>query len=174
MTINVDTREHAGEWKRIQEQFDRLGVQYFRSKLYCGDYMSLDNARLVIDRKKDLLELCGNVTQQHKRFRRELIRAMEAGIQIIFLIEHGPDIKKLEDVWFWENPRKHEVIWRINKATGKKEKYFISPKATDGNQLYKSMCTIMERYGARFEFCQKSETGQRIVEILKNGETTGV
>jgi len=166
LTINVDTREHNSEWVRIQKQFDRIGVQYFRSKLYVGDYMSLDNARLVVDRKKDLQELCGNVCQQHERFKKELIRAIEAGIQIVFLVEHGPDIKTLEDVYFWQNPRKHEIRWRYNKQTGQKEKYFISPKAVDGKQLYKSLCTIQDRYGARFEFCAKEQTGRRIIEIL--------
>ena len=170
MTINVDTREHKSELDRIQKQFDNLGVQYFRSKMYVGDYMSLDNARLVVDRKKDLQEICGNVCQQHERFKKELIRAMEAGIQIIFLIEHGSDIKTLEDVYFWQNPRKHEIRWRYNKQTGQKEKYFVSPKAVDGKQLYKSLCTIQDRYGARFEFCTKDQTGKRIMEILKDGE----
>ena len=85
MVIQVDTREHKSEWGRIQSQFDSLGVQYFRSKLYCGDYQSLDNAKLCIDRKKDLQELCGNVCQQHERFKAELIRAREAGIQLIIL-----------------------------------------------------------------------------------------
>ena len=168
MIIQTDTREHASEWKRISKQFDDLGQQYIRSKLYVGDYQSLDNAKLVIDRKKDLSELCGNVCQQHERFKKELIRAIEAGIQIIFLVEHGDDIKTLEDVYFWKNPRKHEIRWRYNKQTGKKEKYFISPKAVDGKQLYKSLCTIQDRYGARFEFCTKEETGKRIVEILSN------
>lgn len=166
MTINVDTREHASEWTRIQKQFDDLEVKYFRSKLYVGDYMSLDNARLVIDRKKDLQEICGNVCQQHERFKKELLRAIDAQIQIIFLIEHGPDIKTLEDVYFWQNPRKHEIRWRYNKITGKREKYFISQKAVDGQQLYKSLCTIRDRYGARFEFCNKQETGKRIIELL--------
>ena len=83
LTIQVDTREHKSEWERIQKQFDDLNIQYFRSKLFCGDYQSLDNARLVIDRKRDLQELCGNVCQQHKRFKQELVRAMKNGIKII-------------------------------------------------------------------------------------------
>ena len=174
MTIQADTREHASEWNRISKQFDKIGVQYVRSKLYVGDYMSLDNARLVIDRKKDLQELVGNVTQQHERFKKELIRAIDAGIKIIFLIEHGPDIQTLEDVYFWQNPRKHEIRWRKSKITGKPEKYFVSPKAVDGKQLYKSLCTIQDRYGARFEFCTKDQTGQKIMEILKDGETKGI
>ena len=174
MTINVDTREHQSEWNRIQKQFDDIGIQYFRSKLYVGDYMSLDNARLVVDRKKDLQEVCGNVCQQHERFKKELIRAIEAGIRIIFLVEHGPDIKTLEDVYFWQNPRKHEIRWKYNKQTGQKEKYFVSPKAVDGKQLYKSLCTIQDRYGARFEFCTKDQTGRRITEILRDGEANRI
>lgn len=100
MQIQVDTREHKSEWERIQKQFDKLDVQYFRSKLYVGDYQSLDNPRLVVDRKKNLQELVGNVTQQHERFRKELIRASKAGIQIVILVEHGQGIESLEDVWF--------------------------------------------------------------------------
>ena len=84
MQIQVDTREHKKEWERVQKQFDKIeDIQYFRSKLYVGDYQSLDNPRLVIDRKKDLQELCGNVTQQHERFKAELIRAMQAGIPAV-------------------------------------------------------------------------------------------
>lgn len=52
MQIQVDTREHKAEWERIQKQFDSMNVKYFRSKMYVGDYQSLDNPRLVIDRKK--------------------------------------------------------------------------------------------------------------------------
>ena len=77
MTIQCDTREHKKEWERIRSQFDSLGVEYIRSKLWVGDYMNIDNPRIVIDRKKDLLELCGNITQQHERFKAELIRAQK-------------------------------------------------------------------------------------------------
>lgn len=168
MQIIVDTREHQSEWSRISKQFDELGVKYFRSKLYCGDYQSMDNTRLVVDRKKDLQELCGNVCQQHERFKAELVRAIEQGIKIVILCEHGPEIKSLEDVWFWQNPRKHKVIWKT--VNGKRVKTVISDKAVDGNQLYKSLCTIRDRYNVDFVFCTKEETGRRIVEILSNDQ----
>lgn len=164
MVIQCDTREHRTEWERIKKQFDKEGIQYFRSKLYVGDYLSLDNPRLVIDRKKDLQELCGNVCQQHERFKAELVRAREAGIQLIILCEHGEEIKSVGDVYFWENPRKHEIRWKT--INGKKVKTVISEKATDGYQLHKSLCTIRDRYGVRFEFCSKDETGKKIVELL--------
>lgn len=165
MQVQVDTREHAKEWERIKEQFDALGVQYFRSKMYVGDYQSLDNPRLVIDRKKDLQEICGNVSsKQHERFKAELLRAKEQGIKLVILCEHGADIKSLEDVFFWQNPRKYQIRWKT--VNGKRVKDVISAKAVDGNQLYKSLCTIRDRYNVDFVFCQKEETGQKIIEIL--------
>lgn len=156
MTIQIDSREHKWELARIQRQLTAAGCQTIVSKLYVGDYQSLDNPRLVIDRKKDLLELCGNVCQQHERFQAELKRAINAGIKIIILIEHGQDIQSIEDVYFWDNPR-------LKK----------SPKATTGPALYKSLLTIRDKYNVDFEFCTKSETGVRIMELLSNGKEKG-
>lgn len=164
MDIQIDSREKARAIKKIVQTFDKEGVKHFTSKLLVGDYMSLDNPRLIIDRKQNLSELCGNVCQQHERFKRELLKAMEAGIQLVILVEHGPDIKSLEDVFLWQNPRKHEVRWRY--VNGKREKYVVSAKAMDGNQLYKSLCTIRDRYNVRFEFCEKKDTGKEIIHIL--------
>lgn len=155
MVIQIDTREHKFELARIQSQIERLGVKTINSKLYVGDYQSLDNPRLVIDRKKDLQEICGNVCQQHERFQKELMRARDAGIEIIFLCEHGKDITCLEDVYFWDNPRRKQ-----------------SPRATSGETLYKTLATIGDRYGVRFEFCDKRNTGRRIIELL-GGEING-
>lgn len=166
MQIQVDTREHKAEWERIKKQFDGMDIRYFRSKLYVGDYQSLDNPRLVIDRKKDLLELCGNVCQQHGRFKAELIRGIEQGIRIVILVEHGTDIQELTDVWFWENPRKHEIRWKT--VNGRRVRTVQSEKAVDGPQLYRSLKTIQDRYNVDFVFCTKEQTGRKIVEILSN------
>lgn len=164
MDIQIDSREKARAIKKIVQTFEKEGVNFFTSKLLVGDYMNLDNPRLIIDRKQNLQELCGNVCQQHERFKKELIKAMQANIQLIILVEHGPDMNTLEDVYFWQNPRKHEVRWRV--VNGKREKYVVSAKAVDGNQLYKSLCTIRDRYNVRFEFCEKKDTGKRIIELL--------
>lgn len=155
MTIQIDTREHKWELARIQKQLTNLGIKTIVSKLYVGDYQSLDNPRLVVDRKKNLLELCGNVCQQHERFRNELLRAQDAGIQIIILVEET-GINQLEDVYFWDNPRREK-----------------SPKATTGKLLYRSLITVRDRYNVRFAFCRKSETGKKIVELLSNGKKEG-
>ena len=149
MTIQIDTREKEKAIDKIIFELEKQGIDYVSSKLYVGDYMNFDNPRLVIDRKQNLNELCSNVCQQHKRFRNELIRAKEHNIKIIILCEHGGTIKSLEDVKLWENPR-------LKK----------SPNAITGERLYKVLITIKEKYNIDFDFCEKPETGGKIIEIL--------
>ena len=149
MNIQIDSREKSRAIKKIIKEFDEQEVKHHVSKLYVGDYMSLDNPRLVIDRKQNLTEVCANVCQDHDRFRAELIRANESEIRVIILVEHG--IETLEDVIWWQNPR-------LKK----------SPKAITGERLYKIMQTFERKYGCKFMFCTKEETGKRILEILSN------
>ena len=165
MFLICDSREHKSEWDRIKKQFDAMGIQYDRSKLYVGDYQDISNSLLVIDRKKDLQEICGNICQQHERFQKELMRARSAGVHIVFLCEHGPNIRNLEDVRLWNNLRREPHIEWIG---GKRQKVVDSPNALTGEQLYKALCTIRDRYGVEFLFCNKEDTGRRIVEILSN------
>jgi len=42
----------------------------------------------------------------------------------------------------------------------------IQPPPTSGEQLYKMLTTIRDKYGASFEFCDKRDTGKRIIELL--------
>lgn len=150
MTIQIDSREKARAITKIIAEFDRRGVTHFVSKLPCGDYCSLDNARFCIDRKQNLNELVSNVCQQHKRFIAELKRANQLGIQLVFLVEHGNQIKTLEDVRNWKNPRLR-----------------ISPEAVSGERLYKILATIEKRYNTKFYFCSKVQTGAKIIELLR-------
>lgn len=165
MEIQIDTREHKSELIRIAMQFDKLGVAYFRKKLDVGDYQQAGHPELVIDRKKDLLEICGNITQQHQRFRAELLRAAKKDIKLIILCEHGEGITRLEDVYFWHNPRRDIMQYTvIDGRPCRVQKY---PRATDGQQLYKALATMEQEYNIRFLFCDKDDTGKRIVEILE-------
>jgi len=149
MTIQIDTREKPKAIELITSTFDRRGVDWFRSKLPVGDYISLDNARLAIDRKQNLLELCNNTTQDSKRFIAELERAERMGIQLIILCEHGRGIETIEDVLYWKNPRLSE-----------------SPLAVSGERLYRKLTAISKAHNVRFEFCNKNQTGARIIELL--------
>jgi len=165
MQIQVDTREKAKAIQKILQEFNRQNITQIFSKLYVGDYMNYDNPRLVIDRKQNLAELCGNVCQQHKRFRDELLRAQENSIKLIVLCEHGGQIKSLEDVHKWQNPRRKQRIY--NPTIGRWVEY--ETNAMTGEKLQKVLTTMQEKYGCEFLFCSKENTGKRIVEILSGG-----
>lgn len=173
MNIQIDTREHAKAITGIKAYFDKSGIKYFQSKLFVGDYMSLDNPRLSIDRKKDLAELCSNVSHvpkkdkdgnvkkdengkpitEYARFTSELARAKEHGIHMIILCEHGKNIKCLADVPKWKNPRLKQ-----------------SPLAISGPRLYSILLQISNKYDVEFRFCDKAHTGQTIADILSRYE----
>ena len=149
MTIQIDSREKPKATELIKAAFDKAGVKWFISKLPCGDYQSLDNARYCVDRKQNLQELVGNICQDHARFKAELIRAQELGITLVFLVEHSNSIKSLSDVRYWVNPRLK-----------------VSPLALSGMELYKRLRTIETKYDTRFLFCDKQHTGQTIIQLL--------
>lgn len=162
MNIQIDSREKAKAIQKIITEFDRQSVDYFVSKLYVGDYMNYDNPRLIIDRKQSLLELCGNVCQDHNRFRDEILRAGEHGIELIILCEHGKGIERLEDVIWWDNPRRTERYKDLSTGRWIQRE----TKAITGEKLYKILSTFQRKYGCRFLFCSKEETGKRIIELL--------
>lgn len=169
MTIQIDSREKAKAIKIIEAEFVKQGVQFFSSKLFVGDYMSLDNPRLSIDRKQNLSELCNNVSTVPKkekdgrfkkdqngkimtelsRFTDELSRAKENGIKMVILCEHSKDIKTLDDVRNWNNPRLKN-----------------SPLAMSGKRLHQVLLTLSKTYDFDIVFCDKRNTGKEIIRIL--------
>lgn len=175
MTIQIDTREKQRAIKKIVTEFEKQDVKHYSSKLYVGDYMSLDNPRLIIDRKQNLSEVCSNVCQGHSRFRGELIRARDNGIKLIILIEHSNRVKSLEDVENWVNPRSKKRVWVPDQIKTNKdgEEYWEAghyetrkTKAMPGKTLAKVMETMAKKYGCEWQFCDKNNTGKRIIKIL--------
>mgnify|MGYP003375062108 CR=1 FL=1 len=152
MIILEDTRQQAKKHETKHRWFMENGIQVVRSKLVVGDYTLPTNQSICIDTKSSLLELCGNVTQQHRRFVEELELAKRLGIQLVILIE-DEKVKKLEDVNNWQNPRLR-----------------LSPKAIQGKMLCKILYAMQQRHGCQFLFCKKAETGAKIMEILGGGE----
>lgn len=138
--------------KNIHDYCDQNNIKIYRTKLFVADYTLPTDQRVCIDTKQDIQELCSNVVQDHKRFRDELLRAADVGIKVIVLVEHGAGIRTLDDVPNWVNPRLKE-----------------SPLAVSGERLYKILKAMEYTYNVRFEFCKKSETGQRIMELLTEG-----
>ena len=152
MVIQIDTREKARAIKKILKTFDDFldeGITYISSKLYVGDYMAYGHPEIVIDRKQNLGELAGNLSTQHKRFKRELMNAKAVGTKIIVLIEDD-NYSSLEDVKSWKSPH----------------------TSLTGDWLYKAMTTMQNKkteYDVEFRFCKKIETGEQIIKILMEG-----
>jgi ERCC4-type nuclease len=146
LVIQVDTREQ--KYDHVTSHFDSQGIKWVKSKCVVGDYVNLENPMVVVDRKKDLQEVAGNVCQQHDRFVRELELAKELGYRMYILVEE-PSITSVEQVFGWYN-------WRRKK----------NPKAISGRTLGKIMLTMSQKYGITWEFTTKQNCGKRIVELL--------
>ena len=87
--------------------------------------------------------------QEHKRFTAELKRALDAGIHVVILCEHGGKIETLNDVREWVNPRLSD-----------------SPLAVSGERLHKILSTMKRTYDFEILFCKKADTGKEILRIL--------
>lgn len=170
-TIICDTRQHDGKHRKKEQWFHENGIRTIRSKLPMGDYALLTDLSRVVDTKRNLQELVGNLIHDHERFRREADFCKENGIELVVLIEEE-GMKTLEDVKKWENPRLHyynkvRYMHRIGKWQNVPEPDQKPP--TSNTTLYKIMRTFSERHSTRFEFCDPKDAGRRVVEILKEG-----
>lgn len=142
MMISIDTREK--KFDHIKDYFDAHEIPYKMQLLLCGDYMRDDRPGLSIDRKRNLEEISGNLCTPENRFWREMRRARDQGIHMVVLIEHGGQIKSLDDVRKWHS--------KYSKVSG--------------TQLRAEMIRISLAYDVEFQFCAKVSTGRRIMEIL--------
>ena len=168
MILLEDTGQQANKHNEKHLYFASRGVEVRRQSLYVGDYTLPTDQSICIDTKKGLQEVVNNVCgADHKRFRNECIRAKEAGIKLIVLVEEDQTdengryvVNDIRDVHKWQNPRRKT---RVKKDGQWVMKY---PKATTGAILKKAMITMSYRYGVRWEFCRKRDAGRMILELL--------
>lgn len=153
MTIIEDTRQQEGKHKLKHQYFADNDIKVVRSKLPVGDYANIKNMSVIVDTKKDIQEIIGNVTQGHKRFVAECDLASDNDIKLIILIENKSGITCIDDLKQWHNPRLK-----------------MSPKATTGETLAKILTGIEYRHGVIFEFCTPQEAGAKVVQILSGTE----
>lgn len=143
MRVIVDTREHIGKNDHILSFFDKYNIPYVKNKLDVGDYYNLDNPRIVVDRKKNIEELAGNVcSKDHERFKREIERAIASNIKLVILVETS---WKRETLWGWKSKRT-----QVKGAT-----------------LAKVLLTMEAKYGVEFVFAPKKTYGLALYNILK-------
>lgn len=154
MQLVEDTRQQAGKHEAKHRAFSEMGVEVFRSKLAFGDYCLPPS--IAVDTKASIMEIAGNLCGSQKetaRVREEMKLARACGSVLIFLIEVG----------------KYKTTSDLIGETFRLK----SGKVVEGIQLYRAMETCAARYGCRFEFCPPSESGRRVLELLRgdgNGE----
>lgn len=151
MIILEDTRQKPQQNSHIREQLTALGYEVKRCRLFVGDYTFPTDQSVCVDTKQDLQEVVGNVTKQHERFANECKRAKAAGIKLVILVQ-DPKITELSGVFGWYNPR-----LRFSKV------------ATTGRTLAKIMYSMRDKYGVQWEFATKDKIGERIIELLEEG-----
>ena len=167
VTIIQDSREKRAYHGNVVSGLKERGINVVRSKLFVGDYTRVDNMSVCVDLKQNMIEVYGNVIQQHDRFVRECRRAQQAGIKLIILVEQV-GIGTVQDVASWKNPRitKWEKLRDAHKQ-GKRMNEPLNPyPPVSSERLAKAMQTISDRYGAEWRFCAKSETVDVICEVL--------
>jgi len=142
--IIVDTREQ--KWDHIKAYFDKHGVEYVVQKLDEGDYFNTEQPLIVIDRKANLMEICGNLSSGNGniiRFTNECKRAKDKHVRFIVLIE-GTNCRKTSDLATWKS--------KYSKHTGK--------------WLADRMFNLTVSYDVEWLFCKKNETAKKILELL--------
>lgn len=148
MVLYEDTRQQAGKHKNIHAYCEQAGIKIIRQALNVGDYQIAGKGNISVDTKQSVLELAGNVFQEHQRFRDECIRAQECDIQLIVLIEE-------------QLPGGRLVNWRPP----------VGSVRFDPATLRKAMITMQQEYGVKFRFCDGRSTGKQLIEYL-TGERT--
>lgn len=144
--VLIDTREQ--ENKHIIAYFEDKKIPYKSVKLDYGDYtlmipknteygifqdMRIDFA---IERKHNLEELSGNLTEDRSRIEEELWRGAS---KIAFIVEDGSIDKIIS----------HSYNTKYN------EKSYLA-----------TLATFAHRYGVSFNFCSKENAGQLIYTLL--------
>lgn len=148
----IDTREKPKAIQGIINTVDEARIPHESTKLLFGDYMDYNRPSIVIDRKQNIAELAKNCTWEHDRFRAELERAKAANARLIILVEQNRykdrdkwiHVESIEDIMLWTNP--HTTI--------------------RGEKVFRVLRAWMSKYDIDVQFCDKRQTGRRILEII--------
>lgn len=151
IVVVEDTRNKIHRHDNIKSYLKDSGIMLIRSKLIVGDYAIANKQNVSIDTKKDMVELSQNIFADHKRFREECKLADDCGIHLVVLIEDDL-VGGWDDLMNWISPQPNR-----------------SSLTPNGERCFKVMKAMEYTYHVRFEFCDKRQTGRRIVEILTEG-----
>lgn len=142
LSIICDTRENVNQ--HITKYFDAHHIPHIERKLDTGDYscmlesMSFERD-IVVERKHNLDEICGNFTAERERFEREFMRAKAYNTKVHLIIENA----SWTDIFLGNYRSK------------------LQPKSLVG-----SLLSWMVRFNVSVTFCKPDETARIIYGIF--------
>lgn len=153
--ILTDTRQQKEN--HIIKEFDKQGILHIRTGLPSADYMAVRYGEekgfyldysILIDTKKDLLELCNNMTRttEHQRVVREVELGQSLNCKRFIFLVGDNSIKSVEDIKKWSN--KHTKI--------------------KGETLLKILTTFKQHHNCEFMIVPKNKMGETIIKLLSN------
>lgn len=149
--IVEDTRQKKDKHKAKHDAWIADEVEVFRCGLPFADYWPAP--KIAIDTKAEISEiamnLCGAYAER-KRVQREIEKAAAAGTKLIFLIEDS-QIRTIDDL------------------RGISAVHLYDGRSIPGDQLANAMTMHEQRFGVEFWFCDPSEAGRVIEELLEDG-----
>jgi ERCC4-type nuclease len=135
MVILVDTREQLPYWS---------GHECARIKLNVGDYTTPAFLNHLHIERKSAMDWYGTISQNYRRFRNEIVRALEAGTRLIVLVE-------TTDKNFYA---KKFTRFKLDRSEA---------------SLREQVRTLQRKYGLEIIWCRNRETAkQRCYEILRH------
>lgn len=148
--IQQDSREKNKKHENIIDGFKKLNIKLIRSKNLVGDYVIPSRGNISVDIKQDMIEITGNLLQDHERFKNECKLAKECGIRLFVLIEEDVSLDLLKSGNYeYSKTRKGLSKTRANPIT-----------------VAKIMETMQQKYGVFFLFTDKYTSPIKIALLL--------
>lgn len=139
--VICDTREQD---RHVEEYLAKRNIPHITRKLDVGDYsVQLDGLsferEVVVERKRNLDEICGNFTVERERFEREFLRAKAYNTKVFIVVENA----SWTDVFLGNYRSK-----------------------TNPKSLFAMFMSWMIRYNITVVFCKPDETARIIYGIF--------
>ena len=145
MTLIEDVRQKRGKHENVHRYCQNNNIEIVPMVLNVGDYM-FPNGKISIDTKKDIAEIANDLYRDKMAFNRKYKKCLADGIKLIVLVEE--EVNSLSELVKWRS--KHSKI--------------------TGRYLLEMIEKVKRSYGVEFYFCDKENTGENIIRLLK-GET---
>lgn len=142
MIIYEDTRQKKAKHGNIHAYCRSNKIKLVPKCLNVGDYM-LPNGKTAVDTKQNILECANDLYRDKICFFKKYKKCLKEKIQLIVLVEEP--VENIAELNKWKSP--HGKI--------------------DGNFLIRLMKMVEISYNVKFCFCEKSKTGETLIQLLK-------